>query len=121
MPERPTAFSSMPAFAEAPEERARMGRIAGVLWILAALIAAANCFLPGAEPAATGWVIVLSGAILAYGLASLFGWLAWDRASMRMLAMVMVLTTPVVGLAIYLTGGSISFVEPILVPLLIYA
>jgi diguanylate cyclase (GGDEF)-like protein len=110
----------MPAFAEAPEERARMGRIAGFLWILAALIAVLGCYLPGAEHAAMGWVFLLSAAFLAYGITSLIGWLAWERASMKMLAVVMVLTAPVAALAIYLTGGSTSFAEPILVPLLIY-
>jgi diguanylate cyclase (GGDEF)-like protein len=121
MSERATVFSSMPAFAEAPEERARMGRIAGVLWILAGLIAVANCYLPGAQHVAMGWVFALSATFVAYGLASLRGWLSWDRASMKTLAVVLVLTIPVVGLSIYLTGGSLSFAEPILVPLLIYA
>lgn len=111
----------MPAFADAPEERARMGRIAGVLWIVAALIAVTNCYLPGAEHAAMGWIFALSGLFLAYGVASLWGWLSWDRTSMKTLALVLVATIAVVGLAIYLTGGSLSFAEPILVPLLIYA
>jgi diguanylate cyclase (GGDEF)-like protein len=98
-----------------------MGRIAGVLWILAALIAVASCYLPGAQHASMGWVFALSAALLAYGLASLRGWLSWDRTSMRTLGTVLVVTIPVVGLSIYLTGGSLSFAEPILVPLLIYA
>ncbi|HEX3040900.1 MAG TPA: GGDEF domain-containing protein [Solirubrobacterales bacterium] len=121
MPERPTAFSSMPAFAEAPEERARMGRIAGALWILAALLAIVSCYLPGAKHAAMGWIFALGAVFFAYGLASLCGWLSWARASERMLGIVLALTIPVVGLSIYLTGGSISFAEPILFPLLIYA
>jgi diguanylate cyclase (GGDEF)-like protein len=121
MPERPTAFSSMPAFAEAPEERARMGRIAGALWILAALLAVASCYLPGAKHAAMGWIFALSGVFFAYGLASLCGWLSWARASERTLGVVLTLTIPVVGLSVYLTGGSISFAEPIFFPLLIYA
>lgn len=121
MPQYSPVFSSMPAFAEAPGERARMGRIAGVLWILAALIALANCYLPGAQHVAMGWVFAMSGAFFVYGAASLWGWFPWERASEKLLAIVMVLTTPVVGLSIYLTGGSISFAEPILVPLLIYA
>jgi diguanylate cyclase (GGDEF)-like protein len=121
MPERATAFSSMPAFAEAPEERARMGRISGVIWILAAVIGVAGCYLPGAEHAAIGWVFALSGVILAYGVASALGWLAWDRASMKVLGIGMVITIPVVGLAIYLTGGAVSFVQPMLVTLLLYA
>jgi len=98
-----------------------MGRISGALWILASLVALGSCHLPGAEHAPMGWVFALGGAFLVYGLASLWGWLAWERASMGMLAIVMVLTTAMVGLSIYLTGGSVSFAEPILVPLLIYA
>jgi diguanylate cyclase (GGDEF)-like protein len=111
----------MPAFADAPEERARMGRISGALWILAALLAVAGCYLPGSEHAPMGWVFALSAVFFAYGLGSLCGWLAWDRASERMLGIVLVFTIAVVGLAIYLTGGSASFGEAILFPLLIYA
>jgi diguanylate cyclase (GGDEF)-like protein len=111
----------MPAFAEAPEERARMGRISGVLWIVAAVFGVVGCCLPGAQHAAMGWVFALSGVFFVYGLASAFGWLAWDRASMKGLAVGMVLTIPVVGLAVYLTGESSSFVQPMLVPLLLYA
>ena len=37
------------AFAEAPDERSRMGRISGVLWIVAALVGAGAAFLPGAH------------------------------------------------------------------------
>lgn len=121
MPERIPAFSSMPAFAEAPEERARMGRISGVIWILAAIIGVAGCYLPGAQHVGIGWVIALSALVLAYGVASAAGWLAWDRASMKMLGVGMVLTIPVVGVAIYVTGGAVSFVQPMLVTLLLYA
>lgn len=113
--------ATMPAFAEAPDERARMGRISGALWIVAAIIGVIGCYLPGAEHAAMGWIFALSGVFLLYGVASLLEWLAWDRASMRLLGFGMVLTTPVVGLAIYLTGGAASFVQPMLVPLLLYA
>ncbi|MDX6635926.1 MAG: hypothetical protein QOF06_2129 [Solirubrobacterales bacterium] len=98
-----------------------MGRISGVLWIAAAVFGVVGCYLPGAQHAAMGWVLALSGAFLAYGVASALGWLAWDRASMKALAVGMVLTIPVVGLAVYLTGGSSSFVQPMLVPLLLYA
>jgi diguanylate cyclase (GGDEF)-like protein len=111
----------MPAFAEAPDERARMGRISGVLWILAAFITVANCYLPGAQPVDMVWVIALSGAFFAYGLASALGWLRWDRASMRALGIGMVITIPVIGLGIYFTGGASSFVQPMLVTTLLYA
>jgi diguanylate cyclase (GGDEF)-like protein len=117
----PATSAAMPAFAEAPDERARMGRISGVLWILAALITVVNCYLPGAEHVAMGWVFALSGVFALYGVASALGWLAWDRASMKVLGSGMVLTIPVVGLGIYFTGGAMSFVQPMLVTLLLYA
>jgi diguanylate cyclase (GGDEF)-like protein len=117
----PLSTSAMPAFAEAPDERARMGRISGVLWILASFITVGNCYLPGAQHVWMGWVFALSGAIFLYGLASLLGWLRWDRAAMKVLAIGMVLTIPVIGLGIYLTGGAMSFVQPMLVTTLLYA
>jgi diguanylate cyclase (GGDEF)-like protein len=114
-------FSAMPAFAETPEERARMGRISGVLWILAAFITVCNCYLPGSRHVGMGWVFALSGGILIYGIASVLGWLRWDRASMNALGIGMVFTIPVVGLGIYFTGGAMSFVQPMLVTTLLYA
>lgn len=98
-----------------------MERISGVLWIVAAVFGTLGCYLPGAQHEAIGWVLALSGAFFAYGVASALGWLAWDRASVGVLAGGMVVTIPVVGLAVYLTGGSSSFVLPMLVPLLLYA
>ena len=94
MPSGLLISSTMPAFAEAPDERARMGRISGVLWILAAIITVANCYLPGAQPVDMGWLFALSGAVL---------------------------TIPVIGLGIYFTGGAMSFVQPMLVTTLLYA
>jgi diguanylate cyclase (GGDEF)-like protein len=117
----PSIASSMPAFAEAPDERARMGRVSGALWIIAAIIGAVGCYLPGADHVAMGWVFAVSGLFLLYGVASLLGWLAWDKASMKVLGWGMVATTPVVGIALYCTGGAASFVQPMLVTLLLYA
>jgi diguanylate cyclase (GGDEF)-like protein len=111
----------MPAFAEAPDERARMGRISGALWIVAASIGVVGCYLPGADHVAMGWVFALGALFMLYGVASLFGWLAWDRASMKTLGIGMLVTTPAVGLVIYATGGAASFVQPMLVTLLLYA
>jgi diguanylate cyclase (GGDEF)-like protein len=108
-------------FAEAPDERARMGRISGWLWIVAALVGAVGVFLPGAEHAAVGWVLALSGAVLLYGIGSVTGAIPWQRASMNALAIGMVVTIPVAGLALYLTGGSLSYIAPLLVCSLLYA
>lgn len=108
-------------YAEAPDERARMGRISGVLWVASALIAAAVTFLPGAEHVGIGWVLGLAGAVILYGCACIAGVIPWERATMDQLALGMVATIPVVGLALYVSGGSLSYVEPLLVCSLLYA
>jgi diguanylate cyclase (GGDEF)-like protein len=115
------ADSPKSALAEESDEQARMGAISGWMWILAALVAAGATFLPGASHAGLGWALALSAAVLAYGVGSVVGWIPWKRASIDALALGMVATIPVVALAIYLTGGSISYVEPFLVCSLLYA
>ena len=109
------------AFAEAPDERARMGRISGVLWMVSALVGLLDLVLPGSHHASAPIVIALGLAIFVYGLASVTGWIPWERATMNELAIGMVLTIPVAGLAIYLTGGALSYIEPLLVCPLLYA
>ena len=89
----------------------------------AALVAVAAAFLPGSDHAATPAGPRRSAPSSSlYGLASVTGWHplgprldadAWRSAWSS--------TIPVVGLAIYLTGGSISYVEPLLVCPLLYA
>jgi diguanylate cyclase (GGDEF)-like protein len=103
------------AFAEAPDEQARMGKISGVLWSVAAMVTAVALFLPGAQHAPIGWVLGLSAAVLAYGYCSVTGVIPWQRASMMALAIGAMATIPVIGLALYLTGGSLSYVEPLMV------
>jgi diguanylate cyclase (GGDEF)-like protein len=98
-----------------------MGRISGALWMCAAMIGVVDVFLPGSDHASTPLVLTVGAAIFLYGLASVTGWIPWEKASMNALAMGMVFTIPVAGFAIYLTGGSLSFVEPLLVCSLLYA
>lgn len=109
------------AFAEAPDERARMGRISGFLWMAAAVVGTFDIFLPGSEHSPTPLVLVLAAFVFLYGLASVVGWIPWDRASIDGLGIGMVATIPVAGLAIYMTGGALSFIEPLLVCPLLYA
>ncbi len=98
-----------------------MGRISGGLWVVGGLVAIVCTFLPGASHGNTAAVLALAAIVLAYGFGSLAGWIPWERASMRTLAIGMLLAVPVLGLAIYLTGGSISYVEPLLPCSLLYA
>src|ERR1700761_9135593 len=98
------------AFAEAPDERARMGRISGALWMFSAMVGVVDLFLPGSHHLSTPLVLALAALIFTYGLASVLGWIPWERASMNALAIGMVLTIPVAAMAIYLTGGSLSYI-----------
>jgi diguanylate cyclase (GGDEF)-like protein len=109
------------AYPEGPDEQRRMGRISGWLWIVGGLAAIVATFLPGAHHQPLGWDIALALAVLLYGVGSATGLIPWNRASISALAIGMMATIPVVGLAIYLTGGSLSYVEPLLVCSLLYA
>jgi diguanylate cyclase (GGDEF)-like protein len=112
---------SRAAFDEAPDERARMGRISGALWMFSSMVGVLDLFLPGSDHVSTPIVLAVAALIFLYGLASVLGWIPWERASINALAIGMVVTIPVAGLAIYLTGGSLSYIEPLLVCPLLYA
>jgi diguanylate cyclase (GGDEF)-like protein len=106
---------------DSASERARMGRVSGILWMISAAVAVACAFLPGSQHASLGWVLALGTVVFLYGLGSVTGAIPWQKASLGQLALGMALTIPVVGLAIYLTGASLSFIEPLLVCSLLYA
>lgn len=98
-----------------------MGRTSGGLWIVGAMIGLGGAALPGAEHGDIGWVVGLSALVLAYGVGSVTGLIPWHRATLAALGIGMAVTVPVVGVAIYLTGASISYIEPLLVCALLYA
>jgi diguanylate cyclase (GGDEF)-like protein len=98
-----------------------MGRISGGLWIVSALIGVGAAFLPGAVHEGIPWVVALGTVVLAYGIGSVSGAIPWERSSINALAIGMVLTIPVVGVALFLSGGSLSYIEPLLVCSLLYA
>ncbi|HEY2716129.1 MAG TPA: GGDEF domain-containing protein [Solirubrobacterales bacterium] len=108
------------AVSELESERASMGRVSGVLWTVSGLVALVCVFLPGSEHAALGWVLGLIAVVLLYGVGSITGAIPWEQATIDQLAFGTLATIPVVGLAIYLSGGSISFVEPMLFCSLLY-
>jgi diguanylate cyclase (GGDEF)-like protein len=119
--ERRDSWQRPEGYAEESDERGRMGRISGGLWIVSALIGVGAYFLPGAVHAGFGWVLAVGALVFAYGVGSVTGAIPWERSSMNSIAIGMALTIPMVGLALYVTGGSLSYVEPLLVCSLLYA
>jgi diguanylate cyclase (GGDEF)-like protein len=112
--------STQSRISELERERARMGVVSGILWTVAGLIALVCTFLPGSQHAALGWVLALIAVVLVYGVGSITGAIPWQRATLDQLALGTVATIPVVGLAIYISGGALSYVEPLLVCSLLY-
>lgn len=98
-----------------------MGRISGYLWVVSALVGAGAAFLPGAVHEGMPWVLGVAGLVLLYGIGSVTGAIPWQHASMNALAFGMVVTIPVAGVGLYLTGASLSYIEPLLVCSLLYA
>jgi diguanylate cyclase (GGDEF)-like protein len=108
-------------FSESPDERVRMGRISGCLWMVAALVGIVGAFLPGADHQGMGWILGVGAVVFVYGVVSITAVLSWQRASINGIAIGMVVTIPIVGVALYITGGSLSYIEPLFVCLLLYA
>jgi len=98
-----------------------MGRISGCLWMVAALVGTGAAFLPGAQHQEIGWVLAVGALVFLYGAGSAAAALPWQRASVAGMAIGVAASIPVVGFALYLTGGSLSYIEPLLVCLLLYA
>ena len=95
-------------------EVAEMTRVAGGMWALGAVVGATCAFLPGAEHGPRGLLLALSLAVLLYGIGQLTGAIPWSNASMTAHAIGTALTAPIVGAAIYMSGGSLSYMGPFL-------
>jgi diguanylate cyclase (GGDEF)-like protein len=119
LPDDPTA-SAAPAAACPDAERGEMGRLSGWMWTVAGAVGIAGALMPGASHEGLGWVVLLSGIAIAYGLGSVTGAIPWHRASLGALAIGMAVTVPIIGPALYLSGGSVSYIEPLLVCSLLY-
>ena len=107
------------SISEAPDERARMGQIAGLLWMMAAVIAAVGAYLPGSRHEPIGWVLAVCALTFFYGLASATRVIHWDKASIKVHAIATLATFPIIAVAVYLMGNARSYAEALLfIPLL---
>jgi diguanylate cyclase (GGDEF)-like protein len=101
------------------DERGLMGLTAGVLWLVGAATALAGQLMPG-SPHVDPWVFGgLEVFVVGYGIACVAGWIPWTTASMRTHAVTTAALLPLIGVALWATGGSESYIRPLtLFPLL---
>jgi diguanylate cyclase (GGDEF)-like protein len=108
-PETPDSENSAP-----DHEIAEMTRVAGGMWALGAAVGASCAFLPGTERGPTLPLLALSVVVFIYGIGQLSGLIPWRTASIGAHAVGTMLTAPIVGAAVYMSGGSLSYMGPFL-------
>ena len=103
------------------DERRTMGRWSGALWLLGAAVGAAAQAVPGVEPERPWLVWGLVALIAVYGLACLLEWIPWSRAPIVLHLAAVLAFQPVIAVALWATGGTTSYVTPLLVLAMLYA
>jgi diguanylate cyclase (GGDEF)-like protein len=102
------------------DERRFMGRTAGGMWLLIGAVSAAGLLLPAGGVRHPGVVLGVAGVVCTYGVGCLTGLIPWDRTPMWGHAVVAGALTPVIGVALWATGGTDNPIEPLLVCPLLY-
>jgi diguanylate cyclase (GGDEF)-like protein len=97
------------------DERVLIGVTAGLLWLVGSLAAAVAQLLPGA-PGIHGWLFVAFVLVVfAYGVTSVSGAVPWHKVSVERHALASAALMPLLGLALWMTGGARSYVQPLLI------
>lgn len=94
---------------------ALMGRTAGYLYLLAALVVIAGQALPGTDRGHSGVALALGVAVLLFGVASITDWIPWSRAPWWQHELAGIVLMPVCGVILWATGGAVSYAFPLLV------
>jgi diguanylate cyclase (GGDEF)-like protein len=102
------------------EERELMGPVSGLLWLGGAGVAIAGHALPGAPPTHPVLFWGLVALTIAYAAACVSRAIPWYRASLGAHAVAVALLQPLVGAALWLTGGAGSYMAPVLVLPMLY-
>jgi diguanylate cyclase (GGDEF)-like protein len=102
------------------DERVLIGFVAGVLWLVGALVAAVAQMLPGAPHVDPVMFVTLDVAVVAYGLVSISGWLDWSRVTVSQHALASASLMPLLGVVLWATGGEGSYLQPLLVLALLH-
>jgi hypothetical protein len=98
-----------------------MGRWSGALWLLGAAVGAACQPLPGVEHdhEALTWILIVLVAL--YGIACIVEWIPWRKAPMWAHLVAVLAAQPVLGVALWASGGINSYIFPVLVLAMLYS
>jgi diguanylate cyclase (GGDEF)-like protein len=112
-------FAACFASPDVRDERPLMAPTAGVLWIVAAVAAGVAQLLPGSPDVIVWLFAALEAFVILYGLSCIRGVVPWTTVPMLGHALSLAALLPVVGLALWATGGMDSYIQPlVLFPLL---
>jgi signal transduction histidine kinase len=103
------------------DERRMMGRWSGALWLLGAAVGAACQPLPGVshDHELLAWIMI--AAVALYGIACIVEWIPWRRAPLWLHLVAVLAFQPVLGVALWASGGINSYIFPVLVLAMLYA
>ena len=104
---------SDPLPASVRDEREVMAKTAGVLWLLACTVTLAGQLFPSAPHEHLGVLLLLFVPIGLHAIACLTG-VGWTRASLTQHAIGSVVLFPLIGVAIWATGGADSYIRPMI-------
>jgi diguanylate cyclase (GGDEF)-like protein len=87
----------------------------GIMWSATGLLGAVVVWLPGSDKSHLTLALVLAGFALVWGLVEI--WLASRGGGMTVgqRALVTASTMPIVALALWATGGAVSFIQPVMI------
>jgi diguanylate cyclase (GGDEF)-like protein len=103
----------MPESTEHLDERKVMSRTAGALWLTCAAVMLLGLVLPGGEDQHPWVAFAVLVPIGIHGVSCLLA-IGWDRFSMTVHGVSAMLILPVIGVAQWATGGTSSYIEPLL-------
>jgi diguanylate cyclase (GGDEF)-like protein len=86
----------------------------GALWTVAGLVGTVALLMPGADRSHLGWALGIAAVATGWGLASLVLWRRRLTMTLAQRAAVTAGALPLVGLAIWASGGAASFVQPLM-------
>jgi diguanylate cyclase (GGDEF)-like protein len=88
--------------------------VSGLMWLATGAVGLAVQALPGTDHVHIGWVVGLAGFAIVWGAVSIWLGLTGRIMPLKQRAVVTALMLPLVGVALWATGGATSYLQPVL-------